>query len=199
MNRVIRTVRPVDAGPAGAALAAFAAGTSGVGFCYRPADVRWFRFASDGVARSDDGSALDLTGVFELRAFTGEAELRWLHDGGGTGTAHWIGESDTDRSRPGLPWRLQDKPYERLLWGAVVGERNDHGWVTLHDGRIGTLPVPVDGPAPEGSLVWLQAVEYAENDKHGNVAVVDERLVGLVARPFPTPKDSKPKDKGAAR
>ncbi|MEU7616634.1 CRISPR-associated protein Csx19 [Micromonospora rifamycinica] len=178
MSTVGRDVSQLGHGTADRALCAFVDGRSaGIGFCYRPADARWFRFDADGVPRGADGTALDLTGVFELRAFTDDKELRWRNRSAGSGTAAVV-------CGPGLG------PHERLLWGTVVGPAPGPGWVALHDARIGVLHVPVDIPAggrapADGDLVWLQVVEYVEEDRHGNAAVVDERLVGLVARPHP--------------
>ncbi|MFV2096630.1 CRISPR-associated protein Csx19 [Micromonospora sp. LOL_014] len=174
MNTVGRVISDLGRGTTGQALRMFVdRRTSGVGFCYRPVDVRWFRFGADGVPRGADGTALDMTGVFELRAFTAEKELRWRHCSAGSGTTAVV-------RGHGLP------EHRRLLWGTVVGPAPGPGWVTLHDARIGELHLPVGGPAPaDGDLVWLRAVEYVEEDRHGNVAVVDERLVGLIARPHP--------------
>ncbi|MFY1651105.1 CRISPR-associated protein Csx19 [Solwaraspora sp. WMMB762] len=174
MSTVGRVVADRGHGPVGPAMKDFASGgTAGVGFCYRPADVRWFRFGVDGVPTGPDGAALDLTGVFELRAFTAAEELRWRHVSGGSGSATGVGGD-------GLA------EHGRLLWGTVVGPAPGAGWAALHDARIGVLHVPVDGPAPaDGHLVWLRVVEYVEEDRHGNVAVVDERLVGLTASPHP--------------
>ncbi|MDG4765299.1 CRISPR-associated protein Csx19 [Solwaraspora sp. WMMD406] len=186
MSTIGRVVADRRNGPVGPALKEFASdGTAGVGFCYRPADVRWFRFDTDGVPTGPDGTALDLTGVFELRAFTAAEELRWRHVSAGSGTATSVTGGDGGECGECGDGVLAE--HQRLLWGTVVGPAPGPGWVALHDARIGVLPVPVDDPAPaDGHLVWLRVVEYVEEDRHGNVAVVDERFTGLVARPHPS-------------
>lgn len=141
-----------------------------IGFSYRPQDARWFRLATGGTPTGSDGGPFDLTGVFELRAFTVELELRWRNHSGGVGAA--IVVEDAPGAAP--------TSYHRLLWGAPVEWRD--GWVTLADARIGTFTVPVDAPQPSHhTRIWLRAVEYSSEDEHGNVAVIDERLVALVA------------------
>ncbi|WP_422768888.1 type III-D CRISPR-associated protein Csx19 [Plantactinospora sp. WMMC1484] len=185
MSSVGRVISELGDCPADQALRTFVDdGSAGVGFCYRPADARWFRFGTDGVPRGADGTALDLTGVFELRAFSTTEELRWRHRSAGSGTAIRV------RGLGPQPHERLLREHERLLWGNVVGPAPGPGWVALHDARIGVLHVPVDtradGRVPvDGDLVWLRAVEYVEEDRHGNAAVVDEQLVGLVARPHP--------------
>lgn len=187
MSTVARHQKVHGQGPVGQALQSFAHDTGpGIGFCYRPADVRWFRFDADGAPTGPDGTALDLTGVFEMRAFTTDTELRWRNTSAGTGTAVQVSDGATGQ-------RLR---HERLLWGVAVDPQPATGWVALHDARIGVLDVPVGGSKPtHGHLVWLQVVEYLEEDQHGNVAVVDERLTGLVHRPQPAASEDKDKDK----
>lgn len=166
------------------ALSAFArqVGTRSVGFTYSPVTARWFRLDPDGSAWGYDQHAgrqpLDLTGVFELRAFTQTHELRWCNTSAQTGPAVIV--SDGDQAAPDTPRRLDEHAYQRLLWGTIESRDPIGDWVTLRDGRIGTLDVPVCDTAPGPGLVSLQAVEYVAEDEYGNVAVVDERLVDLV-------------------
>ncbi len=167
---------PAAAGTAQEALAAFATGGTGldtVGFAYSSSAAPWFRLDADGTPRDAQGDPLDLTGVFELRAFDADRELRWWHTGDGRGQARELTDHTT-----GVPGARSWPPYRRLLWGAVTSA--EQGWATLSEARIGSLEVPVPGPAPSGGHVWLKAVEYVAEDAHGNVAVVDERLIGLV-------------------
>ena len=165
-----RQVRELGGLTARAALRRFAeeVAVPAVGFCYRPRDARWFRLTDDGAATGPDGEPFDLTGAFELRAFTGDCELRWRNRTAGTGPAILV--SDAPGAAP--------EPYHRLLWGAPVAWRD--GWVTLADARTSTYTVPVDAPTGHHDRIWLRAVEYTAQDEHGNVAVVDERLVALV-------------------
>lgn len=166
------------------ALAVFATGGLGldtVGFAYTSSTAPWFRLDTDGTPRDDKGGALDLTGVFELRAFDAHRELRWWHTGDGRGEAREL--TDQTIRIPGARRLDVDGPhrsYQRLLWGAV--STAEAGWATLSEPRIGSRTVPVPEPATSGAHVWLEAVEYVTEDVHGNVAVVDERLTGLVVK-----------------
>lgn len=160
------------------ALSAFAAAGTGldtVGFAYRSSAAPWFRLDTDGTPRDSQGGPVELTGVFELRAFDAHRELRWWHTGGGRGPAREL----TDQT-VGVPGARSWSAYQRLLWGAVSTAAP--GWATLSEARIGSLQVPVPTPAPSGAQVWLEAVEYVTEDAHGNVAVVDERLTGLIVK-----------------
>lgn len=187
------TTDPVECSAA-EALAAFARQVDcpSIGFCYSATAARWFRldasgaasfctgdqpagFAADQPAAAGAAAPADLTGVFELRAFTRSHELRWYNTAGGCGPAVVVTEGEDSALRVR---RLSGGPYRRLLWGTVAGCSD--GWVVLHDARIGALRVPLDRPAPHGARIWLEAVEYVDEDDHGNLAVVDERLVGLV-------------------
>lgn len=165
--------------PYAAAVKAFAqTAQMAVGFCYSPVRAQWFRI-TDGAAHGPNGP-LDLTGVFELRAFNRDRELRWWNTSGGRGPAVVVTEraGDPDGDAP----RRVERPYARLLWGTRERELTaPAGWVRLLEGRIGTIEVPFAESVAAGGRVWLHAVEYVEEDEHGNVAVVDERLVGLSA------------------
>jgi len=151
--------------------------SSVIGFAYSPVDAPWFRLGPNGEPRDADNNVLDLTGFFELRAFDGEAELRWWNDSGGLGTARLI----TDQAMAGRAL-VVGETYRRLLWGKVRAPiEPTERWLSLFDARIGNLRVPVDGPIFPDSTVWLEAVEYLSEDNHGNVSAVDERLIRLVA------------------
>lgn len=147
--------------------------TPAIGFCYRPSDARWFRLGADGTVTGPAATTFDLTAVFELRAFTGMHELRWLNESAGTGRGVLVSDDGSGVTPP---------TYHRLMWGAVVDQSD--GWATLSAARIGTIKVPVDSPTSLiGRRIWLRAVEYEAEDEHGNVAVVDERITGLEAGP----------------
>jgi CRISPR-associated protein (TIGR03984 family) len=170
------------------ALATFArlAVAPAVGFCYRPTDARWLRLDPNGTARGRTGS-LDLTGVFEVRAFTADHELRWLNTSAGYGDAVIVSDLADDVEASAEvhvdgAWRDATSSYERLLWG-TARTTNVEGWLRLSDNRIRQFDVPVDGPPLAEARVWLTAVEYLVEDEHGNISIVDERLTGLIARP----------------
>jgi CRISPR-associated protein (TIGR03984 family) len=153
------------------ALTGFAsAGGEIVGFVYSPVDAPWFRI-DDGAPVGSDGKPIDLTGVFELRAFDGTRELRWWNVSGGEGNQFVL---DHDALPAG--WR-PGKTYERILWGAV--RTGGPKWTELFAARIGPLHVPIGGSPAEHSTIRLGVREYLVEDEHGNVSVVDERLVAL--------------------
>lgn len=125
---------------------------------------------------------LDL--VFEARIFNKNAELRWLKSGS-TGAAVVLSESKT---LPGLRWlpsldaSLEIEPVYRisyLLWGEGTNIQLDNGWSCLTAARIGKLYVPISGVKPK-QRVQLVAKEYMSKvDCYGNMAVVEERLIGF--------------------
>lgn len=170
------TPTDLDGLTAAAALAAFATEhSSAIGFAYAPQAAPWFRLRPDAAPCDAHLDPVNLTGVFELRAFDGDAELRWWNVPGEGSRAQVI--TDERMAGQGL---AAGYTYRRLLWGQARPSQQD-GWLTLFEARIGELRVPVDGQVEQGGRVWLEAVEYHREDEHGNVAVVDERLVGLTA------------------
>lgn len=148
-----------------------------IGFAYSPVDAPWFRLGADGVARDANGDPLVLTGVFELRAFSPDRELRWWNTSAGRGCVRVI----TDQAMRGQHTPAANRTYRRLLWGTTKESTQDSAdWLTLFEPRIGDLSVPVAGRVDKNSQVWLEAVEYHDEDSHGNVAVTDERLIRLI-------------------
>jgi CRISPR-associated protein (TIGR03984 family) len=66
-----------------------------------------------------------------------------------------------------------------LLWGEGLSGSPATGWSYLAAARVGRLAVPVAQLA-QRQRVQLKAREYLVTaDEHGNVAVADERLLGL--------------------
>jgi len=129
---------------------------------------------------------VDLSTVYEARAFTPQVELRWVE----AGYAVLLTE---DRSLLpaffGEP--LEELPAVKtaearyLVWGEAGGpvsggaEAAAPGWVTLRTARIGALTVPM-APSPAHRRVRLTAREYIVADKaHGNAYVAEERLIGF--------------------
>ncbi len=145
--------------------------------------------------------------VFEARIFNRDAELRWLHEGDGLGTAVVLSESP-DSCRP-LGESLDplnaieqiDNRY--LLWGRPLRSQDSGAptgplsagplstgplWVRLTEARIGLLDVPLSRAPRQGECVFLRTVEYVMTEpEHGNAYVAEERLVELFLAP---PKQS---------
>lgn len=148
--------------------------------------------------------AMELDDVFEARIFNPQSELRWLNDQGGVGRAALLSaESIPEACREKLTENvsltaLHTLEQTYLLWGEGIDQTNVSlaaGWNRLTTARIGKLDVPVTG-IKEKSRVHLKTLEYlAEYDEqgnivqfghpaeekylHGNVAVVEERLLCL--------------------
>ncbi|MDQ1295344.1 MAG: hypothetical protein QG608_3229 [Actinomycetota bacterium] len=164
------------------------AGSQAIGFVLCPEAAFWWRW-QDGCPRDRRGNALegpwDLMAAFELVAFDGVRELRWLHSQEGRGRAVVLAE-DPQALPVGdqvvfdtAPRRVGD-PYRRILAGSLsdVGR----GWARLRAARYHDADLPVSLPnahAGDRPVAVLTGVEYAVEDEHGNLTVVDSRLTGL--------------------
>jgi CRISPR-associated protein (TIGR03984 family) len=150
---------------------------------YSPRRCFFARLGPDGTATGAAGAPIDLREVYEVRAFHSEAELRWRNDPGRSRRHQTVILADRElglalspRPQPGVRGRLRQT---YLLWGGGDDSAGlGAGWSRLSNRRIGSLDVPLGGVRP-GQRVLLQAVEYLTEGEHGNVSVLDERLVGL--------------------
>jgi CRISPR-associated protein (TIGR03984 family) len=163
-------------------------GSKTIGFVLCPEAAFWWRW-QDGCPRDRRGNSLegpwDLTAAFELVAFDGVRELRWLHSQEGRGRAVVLTE-DPQALPVGDPVvfdtgpRRVGAPYRRILAGSLsdVGR----GWARLRAARYRDADIPVSLPtanAGDSPVAVLTGVEYAVEDEHGNLTVVDSRLTGL--------------------
>lgn len=139
---------------------------------------------------SESKSVLD--SVFEARVFSEHAELRWLKQWPNNGRAALISEEDISQyfnQEAGTFVEVDHLPQNYLLWGegaAAASGELPANWSRLAMARIGTLDVPYPSEASgsvvskTGERVRLVAREYLnEIDDHGNVCVVEERLLKL--------------------
>ena len=157
------------------------------------------RFAvCDASGRLSDefGHFLEMDDYFEARAFTETAELRWLknpRDAQGRGAVAVLSErvvaGFAKENVEEFPLYqdghhgLIDQTY--LLWGEGISPEAltpgwDAGWGCLAAARIGRLPVPI--PCAAGERIHLKVREYlgrSDGDTHGNISVIEERLIGL--------------------
>lgn len=151
---------------------------------YTPRHCLVAHLATDGVIRGSSGKVVDPAVAYEARIFHDQAELRWLNDPTGQGEHRMAILSE----RPlGTEYRRLDKILSALkqtylLWGTLVKSSGEAqlGWSRLAEARIGAIHVPVAG-VPEKGRVLLHTVEYLAEYEHGNVAVIDERLLRLEA------------------
>jgi CRISPR-associated protein (TIGR03984 family) len=141
---------------------------------------------SDGKFKDHNGE-IDTSLVFEARVFNQTAELRWLNEANGEGTAVVLCDDDTKSffgadAEPFKPMRREpvgaiEQTY--LLWGESVGPA-DNGWARFAEARIGSFWVPVKGITAKHQRAQFTAVEYLGEYEDGNVAVAEERLTGIV-------------------
>jgi CRISPR-associated protein (TIGR03984 family) len=131
----------------------------------------------------------DLSSVFEARVFNPKAELRWLNEKNGVGPAVVLSASDASDffgSRPAefttkttseekVPVEVIEQSY--LLWGQSTGTFRE-GWTQFAEARIGAYFVPLKN-VPRLTYAKFKAIEYLCEYEDGNVAVAEERLVGI--------------------
>jgi CRISPR-associated protein (TIGR03984 family) len=163
-----------------------------VGLFYSPQTCQ-FGLYCNGAFLDEAAKSLRLSYVYEARVFTEQGELRWWNDpatGFGQGQAAYLSEAqrppDGWPDCPAVRHEVVRWPNHYLLWGEGWDTNTRTlaaGWSRLAAGRIGTLPVPFGGLQPKERL-QLSTVEYFGQapglaGEHGNVVVVEERLVKL--------------------
>lgn len=159
-----------------------------VALVYAPSFCKFAKFENGGLSLVDDRS---LSTVFEARVFNQNVELRWLNISNGLGRAVLISDIEltrvfTDEENVSLTEILDIIPQQYLLWGkgVVRSPSLPQGWSRLAAARIGALDVPITGikPKQQVQLVAKEYIRFCEGDagEYGNVAVVEERLTGLV-------------------
>lgn len=155
-------------------------GAPGVALAYTPA--RCLVAAVAGSALSVRSGEVPVDEIFELRAFGRDAELRWLHEDAGLGRAVILTEDGALlrglEGEPGAIDYLERLDNTYLLWGTALEEDCD-GWTTLAEARVGAIEIPL-ADVSRDDRAWLHSFEYlAADPEHGNVSVVEERLVGF--------------------
>ncbi|MBY0523612.1 MAG: TIGR03984 family CRISPR-associated protein [Gemmataceae bacterium] len=132
------------------------------------------------------GQSIDTASVFEVRVFNETAELRWQSDAGPKQRQRAVILTEQDISKSlGATWLSRDQDCDDklhqtyLLWGQGTGTTMAPGWSELATARIGKLAVPLNGVG-RNQRVLLKSIEYLAAEKqHGNVTVLDERLVKI--------------------
>jgi CRISPR-associated protein (TIGR03984 family) len=125
---------------------------------------------------------VNVTKVFEARIFNENAELRWLNETDGYGSAAVLCENEFiffgEKSKAEICVEKKEQNY--LLWGKKSGD-STNGWTKFAEARIGAFYVPVTLTDKEHAV--FKAVEYFGEFEDGNVAVIDERLKGIIEYP----------------
>src|SRR5205085_5137253 len=129
--------------------------------------------ASGNFEVQDSADKFSADNIFEARIFNTQAELRWLKSCGAAIITEETFKSDKDF--------VGTNPQSYLLWGQSTGKPSDDGkWTQFGEARIGAFFVPVPRVAEKG-YAQITAVEYLKKYEDGNVAIVDERLLGIEA------------------
>jgi len=165
-----------------------------IALLYSPTACQLARLV-EGKLTGADGEKIILKPVFEARIFNQTSELRWLNVLNGNGHAVLISESDISGifdTACDLPY-FETLPQQYILWGQGMTTKDEKkisdGWSRLGAARIGAMDIPIAGINDNKQRVILKAIEYLQeidaNDvnSHGNVAVVEERLVKLTSFP----------------
>jgi CRISPR-associated protein (TIGR03984 family) len=154
--------------------------TQTIALLYSPALCQFATF-SEGNLYDEDLEIIDLTTVYEARVFSEKGELRWLNNSDGVGRAVLLSEeplSDHFSLEVDLE-NLHSIDQTYLLWGKGISTNTQTGWSQIGKSRVGTISIPFKG-VRSGMYVCLNAREYLQEvDQHGNVSVVEERLIGL--------------------
>lgn len=154
-----------------------------IALLYSPTCCQFAIVQPNGDLTDANNQSLDLKNVFEARAFNQTCELRWLNELNGKGRAVLISEQDIAGY---LLEHISDLEaldtiaQSYILWGKGVNSTLNTGWGKLAAARIGSISVPVTDLSTDNQRVYLKSIEYLkEIDDYGNVAVVEERLIGL--------------------
>lgn len=158
-----------------------------IGYALSARTATWLRVTPEGGAEPAPGQGCPLSDAYELVLFDGARELRWLRDpptrdAPSRGTAVALGE-DQARLPAGIDVGDGREPkrgpcVRRVLAGAPTPHPAT-GWVTLRSERYAAAVLPLDYST--GDVLVIDSVEYVAEDDHGNVDVLDARLVGLRA------------------
>jgi CRISPR-associated protein (TIGR03984 family) len=164
-------------------------GNGAIGIFYSP-KVCCFGVYHGGSVLDNHGLELVLGDVFEARVFNEVGELRWWNDPQtpGKGKAAYLSEIDKGPegwTRSQAVSHRPDNDNTYLLWGEYLPPQSDEqplnaGWSRLAAARTGAFSVPISGLGDK-DRAQLCTVEYigSAGDKHGNMAVIEERLAAL--------------------
>jgi CRISPR-associated protein (TIGR03984 family) len=178
-------------------------GQPAIGLIYSPRKCEFVHLENSELWNSQGPAALDC--VVEARVFNQQTEMRWLHQTNGQGRIVLLSEGEIpaacrDKLHEDVSLRaVKTLPQTYLLWGEGIDQSKTglpQGWRRLTAARIGRIDVPTGEMIGPKNRVKLKVVEYlAEYDSdgnlvqdeanadvsklHGNVAVAEERLVGL--------------------
>ncbi|MUG95757.1 TIGR03984 family CRISPR-associated protein [Scytonema sp. UIC 10036] len=151
-----------------------------IGLLYTPEKCCFVKIKNGKIEPHKD-EIINLNSVFEARVFNKQAELRWLNEKSGTGKAVLLSETETNFClyEKGKLKELDKHPQSYLLWGQGTGTDIGEGWSRLSTARIGKLDIPIPGVKSQQRVQITTCEYFCVIDEHGNVAVVEERLLNL--------------------
>ena len=121
---------------------------------------------------NEHGIISDISSIYEARVFNAEKEFRWLNESNGTGKSVIISDET-------YPKHLEKLNQNYLLWGKSTGKTSsDRKWTQFAEARVGAFYIPLANVA-EDTYAQFTTVEYLQGFEYGNVAVIDERIMGI--------------------
>ncbi|ELS31692.1 MULTISPECIES: type III-D CRISPR-associated protein Csx19 [Pseudanabaena] len=156
---------------------------SAIALLYSPTACQFAKLEG-GSLRDFVGKEIETAPIFEARIFNETSELRWLNLSSGIGSAVLISQDNISaifKDECNLKY-FESLPQQYVLWGEGMASspKSSEGWSRLGAARIGAMDVPIADITTNEQRVILKVIEYLrEVDDHGNVAVVEERLVCL--------------------
>lgn len=133
----------------------------------------------------------DWQNVFEARVFNNIAELRWLNEASGKGAAVVLCDKDSleffgvkpESFKTNVNGEEKDivdaNEQTYLLWGQSTDKSQPNGWTQFAEARIGSFFVPVKDITKKNERAQFRAIEYLGEYEDGNLAVCEERLIGI--------------------
>jgi len=156
---------------------------SAIALLYSPTACQFAKLES-GSLRDFAGKEIETAPIFEARIFNETSELRWLNISSGKGQAVLVSQDNISgifKDKCNLEY-FESLPQQYVLWGEGMSNpsKDPNGWSRLGAARIGAMDIPIADITTNEQRVILKVVEYLQEvDEHGNVAVVEERLVRL--------------------
>ena len=136
----------------------------------------------------EDFGKMSLAEFYQVRFFNNDIELRWFRPvGAEKGSAIILSEDFTGDEKDAIIESVEfiDSVEQRyLLWGEWLSSHGD--WTVLAENRIGSIAVPVEAKQDNNKTTRVQCVakEYLGRTSHGNIVVIEERLVGLESEQY---------------
>lgn len=125
----------------------------------------------------DNIDQFNLEKIYEARVFNADKEFRW-QEGKPPAILSEANLREVDKFVSAIPQKY-------LLWGkrSPTNDAKNPGWTEFAEARIGKFYVPVNLPNGQ-EYAQFTAREYLKEFADGNVAVFEERLVGI--EPYPS-------------